>query len=45
MKNLTQQELTQIKAGGMGAFLLIGGIIIFVIGIIDGYIRPLKCNR
>lgn len=41
---LTNKELKEIKGGGVGTYLLIGGIVIFVIGVIDGYIRPLKCN-
>lgn len=45
MNNLTTRELKKVKGGGIGGYILIGGIIIFIIGIIDGYIRPLKCNR
>lgn len=46
MKELTQYELNQINAGvALNAkFLIIGGIISFIIGFIDGYTRPLKCN-
>lgn len=45
MNNLATRELREVRGGGIGAYILIGGIIIFVIGIIDGYIRPLKCNK
>lgn len=44
MYKLTKDELKDIKGGGVGTCILIGGIIIFVIGVIDGYIRPLKCR-
>ena len=46
MSKLTKEELHKIKGGGLsvGAYILIGGIVVFVIGIIDGYVRPLKCN-
>ena len=37
-------ELKKIQGGGMGIGLLVAAGIIFVIGIIDGYVRPLKCN-
>lgn len=43
---LTNDDLYSIKAGatnyGLITFLISG--ITFIIGIIDGYIRPLKCN-
>ncbi len=46
MKALQKNELTKIKGGAIrlkvGA-LIIGGII-FMIGVIDGYMRPLRCN-
>ncbi|HPF83414.1 MAG TPA: bacteriocin [Bacilli bacterium] len=45
MNNLTKKELNEVKGGGIGTYLLIGGIIVFIIGIVDGYVRPLKCNR
>jgi len=46
MQNLNKQELMSINGGGisLGAGLLIGAGIVFLIGVIDGYIRPLKCN-
>ena len=36
----------EIQGGGisLGAGLLIGAGVVFLIGVIDGYIRPLKCN-
>lgn len=46
MHNLTNNELKQIKGGGIsvGAVLLIAAGVVFVIGVIDGYVRPLSCN-
>ena len=29
---------------GIGTYILIGGLVVFLIGVVDGYIRPLKCN-
>lgn len=45
--NLTKKELKEIKGGSisLGTGLLIGAGIVFLIGLIDGYIRPLKCNN
>ena len=46
MKNLSNKELMEIQGGGisLSAGLLIGAGVVFLIGVIDGYIRPLKCN-
>lgn len=44
MKELDNRELKQINGGGVGTWLLIGGGIVFLIGVIDGYVRPLACN-
>ncbi len=43
---LNKNELLQIKGGGVsiGVLTLIGAGIVFLIGVIDGYVRPLKCN-
>ena len=46
MYELTNNELKQIKGGGItlgGCLLIIAGIV-FIIGVIDGYIRPLPCH-
>ena len=46
MKNLTNEELKEINGGGI-SFGILAGIaagISFIIGVIDGLIRPLKCN-
>ena len=44
MERLGKRELQKIAGGGLGVGLLIGAGVIFLIGVIDGYIRPLKCN-
>lgn len=44
MEKLNDKELKKISGGGLGLGILIGAGIIFLIGVIDGYIRPLKCN-
>lgn len=46
MKELTAVELNKITGGGisLGTAALISLGIAFVVGVIDGYLRPLKCN-
>ncbi len=44
MKEISKAELKQIKAGGVGLGIMIVAGVIFIIGVIDGYVRPLKCN-
>lgn len=42
---MTDKELFEIRGGiNIGLIGLIGGILTFFIGVIDGYMRPLKCN-
>ena len=46
MKTLEEKELKQIVGGfsfGLGA--VIGAGITFLIGLIDGFVRPLGCNK
>ena len=42
---LNNLELNDIHGGGFGIFLLIAGFVAFAIGVIDGYVRPIKCNK
>jgi hypothetical protein len=44
---LTSDELNNTIGGGvkLGFFVALGGLITFVVGLVDGYLRPLKCNR
>ena len=46
MIKLNKNELMNVNGGGfrIGAGFLIGAGIVFLIGVIDGYVRPLKCN-
>lgn len=44
MKKLNKGELNEISAGGFGIGLLIGAGVVFLIGVIDGYVRPLACH-
>lgn len=46
MNKLKKEELIKINGGGvsLGFGLLIGAGIVFIIGIIDGFVRPLQCN-
>lgn len=39
---LNEKELKQINGGGIG--LLITAGIVFLAGLLDGYVRPSKCN-
>lgn len=42
---LEEKELIKIQGGGKYSFLIaIGAIGTFIVGIIDGILRPLKCN-
>lgn len=43
---LSREELREINGGGIlkYKFFIFGGIITFIVGIIDGYTRPLRCN-
>ncbi len=46
MKILTNDELKKVDGGGFSVGFMIGlGIVVtFLIGVIDGIVRPLKCN-
>lgn len=46
MKKLSDNELMQINGGGLswGAIVGIVAGITVLIGVIDGFVRPLKCN-
>jgi hypothetical protein len=45
MMQLNDEELSNIRGGGFGLFIAIASLITFAIGVIDGYVRPLKCNK
>jgi len=46
MKQLSVKELENINGGAIkwGVIAAIGAGITFIIGVIDGIVRPLKCN-
>ena len=46
MKNLNSNEMKEISGGGFNFGLAVGiaAGITFLIGLIDGIVRPLKCN-
>lgn len=46
MKNLNDKELMSIDGGAVKIGLVVGiaAGITFIVGLIDGIIRPLKCN-
>ena len=42
---LSKQELLNVTGGdGFGLATFIGGALTFIIGIIEGYLNPSKCN-
>ncbi len=43
---MNQKELMKVNGGGIsfGLGLLISAGIVFLIGVVDGFVRPLKCN-
>jgi len=47
MKELKKEELLNIKGGGFsfGISFGIAAGITFLIGLIDGYVRPLACRK
>ena len=47
MNLLTDAQMHEVSGGGMTRAMIAGFIAagIFVVGVIDGFIRPLKCNR
>lgn len=44
MKELSVNEMHEVKGGGGAIGLAIVAGITFLIGVIDGFVRPLKCN-
>lgn len=46
MEIINNEELKSIDGGGISvwAALGIGAGIVFLVGVVDGFVRPLKCN-
>ena len=44
MKELSVNEMHEVKGGGAAIGLAIVAGITFLIGVIDGFVRPLRCN-
>ena len=47
MNLLSEKQLNNISAGGISRAVLAGlaAAGIFIVGVVDGFIRPLKCHR
>lgn len=46
MIQLSDKELKNVKGGlSITAGFVIGAIVIFLAGVIDGFVRPLSCNK
>ena len=41
---LNKNELLEIRGGSLLKYTVIGGIITFLIGCINGFLRPLPCG-
>ena len=47
MKKLNNEEMISIKGGGISSTFIwgiIGGAVVFLIGVLDGIVSPKKCN-
>lgn len=46
MIEINENDLKNIQGGGLSVWgaIGIGTIVTFLIGVIDGFVRPLKCN-
>lgn len=49
MVELEKKQLCQISGGGFSSFftgcVILASAFSFIIGVFDGFVRPLKCNR
>ena len=47
MKELKKEELININGGAVSWSLITGisAVVVFIVGIIDGIVRPVKCYR
>ncbi|MBQ9318800.1 MAG: bacteriocin [Bacilli bacterium] len=44
MQELSKDELMEVQGGGYGLGLLIASGVVFLVGVIDGIVRPLNCH-
>ena len=47
MNYLNKDELIKVNGGGFalkGAYAIIGGAVVFIIGLINGLVRPYGCS-
>lgn len=47
MNKLSNEELMEVTGGGAFSKLVwgvIGGVVVFLIGVLDGIVSPKKCN-
>lgn len=44
---LSNEELNEVVGGGLkiGVSIVVAAFVTFIIGVVDGYFRPLKCNK
>lgn len=42
---LSNEYLMNVSGGGVGKWIIIGGVVTFLVGVVDGFLRPLKCNK
>lgn len=47
MTDISENDLERVSGGGISPWTLVGvgAIVVFLIGVYDGYTRPLSCNR
>lgn len=47
MQNLSFEEAKKVTGGGISGWAVIGigALVVFISGIIDGFTRPLACNK
>lgn len=46
MRQLSDYELKTMKGGlSVTAGLVIGAIVVFLAGVLDGFVRPLSCDK
>ncbi len=48
--SLSNDELREIEGGGLkisaaGIGLIVGGVVSFAIGVVNGFLRPLACTK